>query len=81
MGNEFETLPHEAGTNVSRHYRNRVAAIKHDLPLNYRDIIYRHFPGYKSPKAKHRINNVMTLRTADMHLTDILERIAKRELR
>lgn len=76
-----EPLPYESQISVAQTFRNRVRVVKDKLPPNYREIIYRHYPGYKAPRAQKRINNVLCFRTADAHLTDVLERIVKRELR
>jgi len=62
-------------------YRNRVAAIKNSLPLNYRKILFSNHPEYETAKGKALISQVLALNTTDILLTEILERIASGELK
>lgn len=61
-------------------YVQRVEKIKGNLPRNFRNIVYQHYPEYNSEDGRELINNVLALRTVCTRLTEILERIEKREL-
>jgi hypothetical protein len=61
-------------------YKERVARIKDSLPRNYITIILKNYPEYDTAKGYSLIRNVVSLRTSDVKITDILERIEKREL-
>jgi hypothetical protein len=61
-------------------YIQRVKAIKPNLPKNYRAIILSNYPEYNSVKGGVLIQNVVAMRTADVLLTEILEKIAKGDL-
>jgi len=76
-----DSLPHEATLSASQVYFNRVKLAKQDLPLDYRKIMYRHYPGLNTPKMKRLISNVISLQQTNPFITEVLEKIAKRELR
>lgn len=76
-----EKLPHETlAITPSQYYMKRVAAIKNDLPLNYRKVMYRHYPGLKTPRGKTLIRNVVAGKQSNIFITELLEKIAKREI-
>jgi hypothetical protein len=54
----------------------RVANVKPLLPDGIRATIYEKFPKYDNAKGASKLNNVLTLVTADLELTEILEKIA-----
>ena len=56
--------------------RAEVKAIKHKLPYNVREIIYKRYPEYNTGVGAYLINNVLTGRTTDLRLTEILKEIA-----
>lgn len=59
---------------------NRVKAIKDKLPSNYRAIILSNYPEYNTAAGYSLISNVITGRTADNTVTEILEKIADGKL-
>lgn len=50
-----------------------VREIKNELPKNIRERIVAKFPEYDTKKGAALINNVLSLRTADARLTEILK--------
>lgn len=63
-----------------QHYKSRVGAIKDILPANWKEIIIKHYPQYNTVQGGVLINNVSLMRASDVKLTEIMERIAKKEL-
>lgn len=61
-------------------YRERVAKAKAKLPKNWRKILLQHYEEYNTVEGAMLINNVYTGRTADVTLTEIIEKIAAGEL-
>ena len=53
-----------------------VLKIKKDLPENLRELIYEKFPEYNTSKGVALINNVLSGRSADLRLTEILKSFA-----
>lgn len=62
-------------------YKKRVAKIREKLPVVYRKIIYQDYPQYNTAKGRKLINNVLDGRSADVNLTEILEKIVSGELK
>ena len=75
MVKKFERLSPTAA------YTARVKAIKSTLPKNYKDILYANHPEYNTHKGSVLVQNVVSLRSADIALTEILEKIASGELK
>lgn len=76
-----DNLPHETlALTPAQHYIRRVALIKNDLPLNYRKVMYKHYPGLNTPKKKTLIRNVVAGKQSNIFITELLEKIARREL-
>lgn len=61
--------------------KNRVSEIRDDLPVSYRKIIYQHYAKYNTKAGRRLIANVVDLRSTDVALTEILEKIHRKELR
>lgn len=59
--------------------KNRVAVVRELLPKNYNDQILFENPEYDSRKGYILIKNVKALKTADLKLTEIFEKMAKRK--
>lgn len=59
----------------------RVKSAKVDLPKDYKKIIYTNYPEYNTHEGSVLVQNVVACRTADVVLTEILEKIASGELK
>lgn len=57
--------------------KRRVSAIKDKLPKEVRSIIMERYREYNTGSGSSLINNVIAGRSADLRLTEILEKIAK----
>lgn len=66
---------------TAQHYRERVKRIKDKLPRNYRKILYSHFPELKTVQGRDLIDNVLQGLKSHIQLTEILEQIARGELK
>lgn len=62
-------------------YTQRVKKIKALLPKNYKEILFANYPEYNTAKGAILIQNVVAQRSADIVVTEILERIASGELK
>lgn len=62
-------------------YKDRVAAVRNQLPHYYRQIIIQHYPEYDTAKGYTLITHVVRGKSVCTVLTDILERIASGELK
>lgn len=62
-------------------YTNRVDLIKGKLPKNYKEVLLTNHPEYNNHKGAILVQNVVALRSADVVITEILERIASGELK
>ncbi len=56
--------------------RDRIEAIRPKLPKNYRGIIIAKYPQYDTYQGSFLISNVISGRSTDEELTEILEKIA-----
>lgn len=61
----------------SRVYKNRVEAVKKNLPRAWREIFFSNYPNYKTDTyLNKRLENVFSTRAACVEITEILEGIA-----
>jgi|GEM_PF-6445131 hypothetical protein len=69
-------------TDPNAEFKKRVfvAKTKETFPRNYRDIILKHYPQYKTAEGKKHISNVMCCSSPDYQLTLIIEQIAAGQL-
>jgi hypothetical protein len=56
--------------------KERVKVIKHLLPRNIRQTVIASFPKYNTREGVRLMDNVLTFRSADPQLTEIMEAIA-----
>lgn len=61
-------------------YKERAKAAANSLPRNYRDILLSNYPEYNNEEGRKLISRVVFGNSADIVLTEILEKIAKGEL-
>jgi hypothetical protein len=61
-------------------YRDKIKALRKNLPSGFRAIIYKHYPEYNSNEGISLINNVISGASTEVVITEILERIASKEL-
>ena len=57
-------------------YKDRIVAIKQKLPTNWRGIFFARNPIYDNRHGYNLLNNVYMCRTADVHITEELEKIS-----
>ena len=74
MQNEESKKPLRQSPN--RLCKERVKAVKHLLPENLREIIYKKYPNYSTAEGVALINNVLSGCSTDVFLTEALEAIA-----
>ncbi len=67
--------------NPRKIYSKRIQVVKKKLPKNYKAVLIQYHPEYNTIAGAALINNVITGRTADIKLTEILEQIASGELK
>lgn len=67
-------------SNPVQFYKDRVRAIKPLLPANWKEIVIKHYPEFNTIKGGDLMTNVFLLRSSHVQLTEIMERIAKKEL-
>jgi hypothetical protein len=72
-------MNHEIKVSPTQSCKDRVAAVRDNLPKNYNDQIVWENPEYDSRKGYVLIKNVKALKTADLKLTEIFEKLAKRK--
>jgi len=58
-------------------YKVRVQKIRARLPKNIRSIVCEKHPEYNCLKGIALLNNVLTMKSSDVYLTEILEDIAQ----
>ena len=56
--------------------KERIKTIKSKLPRDYRKVVKKMYPEYNTIEGMDLLNNVVALRSTDLRLCEILERIA-----
>lgn len=67
-------------SNPNQVFKNRVIEVKENLPKDWQNIVIKHYPKYDTKKGYHLMRNVYRLQSADVQLTEIMEKIANKEL-
>lgn len=58
----------------------RVEAAKPNLPEGWVSILIRHYPEYDTIAGGHLLKNIIAGRSSDLIITEIIEKIANKEL-
>ena len=70
-------MPQEDLKKTSEILKNRIKACKEFLPNNWRQQIIKLAPEYDSLKGARLMDNVFKLRSSDLGLTELIEKIIK----
>ena len=74
----MQTDPSKIRTSPTEMYKNRVEAVKNKLPRNWRDLLLKENNIYNNNYGLQLLNNVYSLQTADVRITELMEAISKK---
>ena len=61
-------------------FKDRLEAVKHRLPSNWRQVIIANYPEYESVKNYSKLTSVYAGRSSHLEIIELMERVANGEL-